>query len=352
MRCWRFPSGNAPSSCSMRSKVGRFRRWRASWASPPSPRAGTSTSPCAPSGRSSPDEPPRSEEPAPCLRPGARARHDADREGADQGGARDDDTSNVAIVGSALRVGCGHGSDLRGRGRLDRAPRARDEARGGARCGAGCTGRRGAVAPGPDRGVPSLAHEARPSPPRGPRRHPTHDAYRLHRPRRHPHPLVRRILRREGARLMNARTLVLPLVLISLAPSARAASYAVRYLDLNDALMALGTRIPELGQDCHVSPRRTSDPRTAGLAGVLAIARGAAGGQAKVAPALEAIDTPPPTYRFHVAVLQASRKEGTEPVLPPSELKALSDFKKVMTYRSFQVEAETIVQSDREAQAQ
>jgi hypothetical protein len=57
------------------------------------------------------------------------------------------------------------------------------------------------------------------------------------------------------------------------------------------------------------------------------------------------------TERFHIAVLTASRKEGSTPELPPSEAKALADFRKVMTYRSFDVEAETLLQTDRGAEA-
>jgi len=59
----------------------------------------------------------------------------------------------------------------------------------------------------------------------------------------------------------------------------------------------------------------------------------------------------PTTERFHVAVMSASRKEGAVPELPPGEAKALADFRKVMTYRSFAIEAETLIQSDRGAQA-
>ena len=60
----------------------------------------------------------------------------------------------------------------------------------------------------------------------------------------------------------------------------------------------------------------------------------------------------PTTERFHVAVMAASRKEGTVPELPPGEAKALADFRKVMTtYRSFAVEAETLLQLDSSAQA-
>ena len=59
----------------------------------------------------------------------------------------------------------------------------------------------------------------------------------------------------------------------------------------------------------------------------------------------------PATERFHVAVLSASRKEGTVPDLPPGEARALADFRKVMTYRSFTIEAETLLQCDRGAEA-
>ena len=151
---------------------------------------------------------------------------------------------------------------------------------------------------------------------------------------------------------MNARRLGWLPFLFLLATGAHAASYPVRHLEPNDALMALGVRVPEMSQDCHVSPRRTNDPRSAGMAGVLDINCGSDAVQAKIGPALEAIDAPPPTYRFHIAVLAASRKEGGEPQLPPSELKALDDFKKVMAFKGFQTEAETVLQSDRDAQTQ
>src|SRR5262249_7719604 len=57
------------------------------------------------------------------------------------------------------------------------------------------------------------------------------------------------------------------------------------------------------------------------------------------------------TERFHVAVLAASRKEGPVPSVTAGEAKALADFQKVMTYKSFIVEAETLLQSDRSAEA-
>jgi hypothetical protein len=151
---------------------------------------------------------------------------------------------------------------------------------------------------------------------------------------------------------MNARSLRLLPFLLAAVPAAHAASYPIFHLEPNDALMALGTRIPELTQDCHVGSRRASDSQRAGMIGVLDISCGTDAVQAKIKPALEAIDTPPPTYRFHVAVLSATRKDGPEPQLPASELKALDDFKKVMSFKSFQVEAETILQSDRSAVTQ
>jgi len=151
---------------------------------------------------------------------------------------------------------------------------------------------------------------------------------------------------------MNARSIRLLPVLLAAATSAYGASYPVFHLQPNDALMALGTRVPELTQDCHVSSRNASDTRSAGMNGVLEISCGSDAVQAKIKPALDAIDTAPPTYRFHVAVLQGSRKDGAEPQLPPSELKALDDFRKVMSFKSFQVEAETVLQSDRDAEMQ
>ncbi|HVQ34697.1 MAG TPA: hypothetical protein VMT33_01705 [Candidatus Bathyarchaeia archaeon] len=151
---------------------------------------------------------------------------------------------------------------------------------------------------------------------------------------------------------MNARALrFLPLLFV-VATAARAESFPVRHLDPNDAMMALGVRVPELSQDCHLNFRRSTDPRSVGIKGVLDITCGTESTYTKIGAALEAIDTPAATYRFHVVILQASRKEGPEPELPASELKALADFRKVMTYRSFQVEAETVVRSDAEAQGQ
>jgi hypothetical protein len=149
---------------------------------------------------------------------------------------------------------------------------------------------------------------------------------------------------------MNARSLRLLPLLLAAVPAAHAATYPIFHLEPSDALMALGTRIPELSQDCHVGSRRASDAQRLGMIGVLEITCGTDAVQAKVKPALEAIDVPPPTYRFHVAVLAASRKEGAEPQLPPSELKALDDFRKVMSFKGFQTEAETVVQSDRDAE--
>jgi hypothetical protein len=89
---------------------------------------------------------------------------------------------------------------------------------------------------------------------------------------------------------------------------------------------------------------------SAGVKGFLEVTCNTAETQTKIAAALDAIDSPPPTQRFHVAVLTAWRKEGPMPDLSAGEQKALNDFKKVMTYRSFQTEAEAILQCDRNTQ--
>jgi hypothetical protein len=72
----------------------------------------------------------------------------------------------------------------------------------------------------------------------------------------------------------------------------------------------------------------------------------------KVVAELAAIDVAPPSSRFHVVVLLASRKDGPMPELPAGEAKALADFKRVMTYRSFTLDAETMIASDRNAMTQ
>ena len=151
---------------------------------------------------------------------------------------------------------------------------------------------------------------------------------------------------------MTARTMTLLPVLFAIATVARATSYPIRNLEPNDALLALTGRVPELNEDCRVTSQRANDPRTAGIRGTIEVKCGSEATQSKVRAALEAVDVPPATYRFHIAVLQGSRKEGPSPELPPSAGKALDDFKKVMTFKSFQVEAETILQSDRDAEAQ
>jgi len=140
----------------------------------------------------------------------------------------------------------------------------------------------------------------------------------------------------------------------TLAPAALAGAktYPIRHLQPNDAIMALQVRVPQLHQDCHVTPSHASDPRSVGLRGVLTVTCNEDAIQEQIAQALAAIDVTPPTQRFHIAVLTASRKEGPVPDLPASEAKALADFKKVMTYRSFEIEAETVLQCDRDAQTQ
>ena len=151
---------------------------------------------------------------------------------------------------------------------------------------------------------------------------------------------------------MSARLTRLLPVVFALATVARATTYPVRHMDPSDALMALNVRVPAMSQDCHFTTRRANDTTRAGFIGVLEITCGSEATYAQIKTALEAIDAPPPTHRFHVAVLAASRKEGPDPELPSTEIKALNDFKKVMTFKSFQMEAETILQSNDEAQTQ
>ena len=152
---------------------------------------------------------------------------------------------------------------------------------------------------------------------------------------------------------MRTRTITLLPVLFAIATVARATSYPIKNMEPTDALLALTGRVPELNDgDCRATSQRANDPRTAGIRGTIDVRCGSEATQSKIRAALEALDVPPPTHRFHVAVLQGSRKEGASPELPPSASKALDDFKKVMTFKSFQVEAETVLQSDRDAEAQ
>src|SRR5262245_43085245 len=151
---------------------------------------------------------------------------------------------------------------------------------------------------------------------------------------------------------MTARSIRLLPVLFALATVARGASYPVRHMQPNDALMALSARVPGMRQDCGTDARPAADPRSAGMIGMLFINCASDAIQSQVQAALAAIDVPPPTRTFHVVVLGASRKDGAQPELPPSELKALNDFKKVMTYKSFPLEAETVLQCDGDAQTQ
>jgi hypothetical protein len=151
---------------------------------------------------------------------------------------------------------------------------------------------------------------------------------------------------------MSTRTITLLPVLFAIATVAHATSYPIRNLEPNDAVLALTGRVPELNEDCRVTSQRANDPRTAGIRGTIDVRCDSEATQSKVRAALEAVDVPPATHRFHIAVLQGSRKEGASPELPPSASKALDDFKKVMAFKSFQVEAETVLQSDRDAESQ
>lgn len=151
---------------------------------------------------------------------------------------------------------------------------------------------------------------------------------------------------------MNARILGWLPFLFLVAGVANATTYPVRNLQPSDALMALRVKVPGVNQDCKVTVQEARDTKSAGIKGVLDIVCGDESNQSKIQPALDVIDAAPPTQQFHIAVLSASRKDGPMPELSPSEMKALNDFKKVMTYRSFTVEAETILASDRTATTQ
>lgn len=152
----------------------------------------------------------------------------------------------------------------------------------------------------------------------------------------------------------RVRVLAVWTVLLAACAIARAAekgTYAVRYLEPGDAISLLYVRVPE-AQECSLGASPAKDPASAGQRGVILVGCNRDGIAAKIEQALAAIDLPSATRRFHVTVLSASRKEGATPDLPPSEAKALADAKKVMTYRSFQVETEAMLQTDRIAATQ
>jgi len=133
--------------------------------------------------------------------------------------------------------------------------------------------------------------------------------------------------------------------------ASKAAVYSVRNLEPEDAVSLLRVRVPE-AHDCALAPSRAMDRNTAGQRGVVTVNCDRDEITVKIGEALAAIDAPPMTRRFHVTILDASRKDGPTPDLPPSEAKALADAKKVMTYRSFRLDAETVLQTDGRASAQ
>jgi hypothetical protein len=133
--------------------------------------------------------------------------------------------------------------------------------------------------------------------------------------------------------------------------AATSKAYSIRYLEPSDAVALLYVRVPE-ALECTVRSERSTDRSSAGQRGVITVKCERDDIGAKTGEALAAIDVPRPTRRFHVTVLEASRKDGTTPDLPPSEKKALADAKKVMTYRSFQIDAETVLESSDRAETQ
>ncbi len=158
---------------------------------------------------------------------------------------------------------------------------------------------------------------------------------------------------------MNAQSTRIALVISTLtmlgsAAVAADASFPVRHLDPTDALMAVNVRVPGLSQSCRVTPVQARDPSSVGLRGVLEVSCGSdfEAMKTKIQAALAEVDVSAPTHRFHIAVLAASRKDAPMPDVSAGETRALNDFKKVMPYKSFQIEAETILQSDRDAQTQ
>lgn len=153
-------------------------------------------------------------------------------------------------------------------------------------------------------------------------------------------------------RLVIASCLVASLVSAGAARAAYNATLPVRHLSPEDAMQALFVRIAGLGDACTLEPHGSADPVTSGFRGTIHFACKADELSSKIKDALAAIDVAPPSQKFHVVVLAASRKEGSTPDLPPGEAKALADFKKVMTYKSFTFEAETMIASDKNVMTQ
>jgi len=133
--------------------------------------------------------------------------------------------------------------------------------------------------------------------------------------------------------------------------ASKSSVFSVKTLDPDDAAALVRVRVPE-AQSCTLTASRAMDRATAGQRGVIAANCERDEITVKIGEALSAIDAPPVTRRFHVTILDASRKDGPTPDLPPSEAKALGDAKKVMTYRSFRLLAETVLQTDGRAMAQ
>jgi hypothetical protein len=130
------------------------------------------------------------------------------------------------------------------------------------------------------------------------------------------------------------------------------ATFPVRHVLPQDAVALIEVRVPDAAGRCSIVPKAFADPASAGQRGVLAVSCERDELRGKIVQALAEIDAPPPTQRFHVVILEASRKEGGVPALPASELKALEDFRKVMTYRSFRLDGETVVTLNEHAEMQ
>ncbi len=156
------------------------------------------------------------------------------------------------------------------------------------------------------------------------------------------------------ARRIRSMAVVSSVAIAATAPAwgSFSAAYPVRFVHPRDAVGLLQARVPELNSDCKIDPQEALDPTTAGQRGVVRIGCSQDAVRAKIEQALTEIDVPPLTQKLHVVVLQASRKDGGTPALPGGELKALDDFRKVMTYKSFSLDGETVVQLTEEAKTQ
>jgi hypothetical protein len=152
---------------------------------------------------------------------------------------------------------------------------------------------------------------------------------------------------------LSIATLFAVLVTANAARAEVPVNHLVRHMAPGDALMLVHSHVPEIATGCKLVWNQSQDPISSGIRGTLSGTCLDEALKAKLEAALLAIDVAPPTQRFHVVVLGASRKGGgPAPDLMPSESKALADFAKVMTYKSFHLDAEAVLNVARDAEAQ